>query len=129
MGLSLLTYCLLGLSGGAIAYSRRVRRPRPAWLRPLHYGMGIIIVCLVLLLLGVGIVGTIGHYGNLGHSFHLPAGLAVVSLVLLSAWSASQIRPQQEWARSLHVGTNLALFIGFMLVLLTGWDVVQKYLP
>jgi hypothetical protein len=129
MGLSLLTYCLLGLSGGAIAYSRRVHKPRPAWLRPLHYMMGTVLVCLVLLLLIVGLVGTIGYYGDLGHSLHLPAGLAVVSLVLLSAWSASQIKPQQMWARPLHVGTNLALLMGFILVLLTGWDVVQKYLP
>ncbi|MDJ0552711.1 MAG: DUF4079 domain-containing protein, partial [Microcystis sp. M49637_WE12] len=31
-------------------------------------------------------------------------------------------------ARSLHIGTNLLLFLGFLFVTLTGWDVVQKYL-
>lgn len=86
-------------------------------------------VSLVLLLLTIGLMGTIGYYGNLGHSLHLPAGLTVVSLTLLSAWSATQISPKRLWARSLHVGTNIALFLGFALVGLTGWDVVQKYLP
>lgn len=84
---------------------------------------------LVLVLLGIGIIGTLGYYGSLGHSTHLPAGLSVVSLVLLSAWSATRISPKRPWARSLHLGTNLVLLIGFALVSLTGWGVVQKYLP
>jgi hypothetical protein len=86
-------------------------------------------VGLVLLLLGIGLVGTLGYYGNLGHSAHLPAGLTVVGLVLLSAWSATQISPKQAWARSLHVSLNILLLVSFALVSLTGWDVVQKYLP
>jgi hypothetical protein len=86
-------------------------------------------VGLVLLLLAVGLMGTIGYYGNLGHSAHLPAGLAVVSLTIASAWSASQISPKRPWARPLHVGLNVALFLGFSFVTFTGWLVVQKYLP
>lgn len=86
-------------------------------------------VGLVLLLLVVGIVGTLGHFGSLGHSSHLFAGLTVVGLVLLSAGSATQISVKQPWARSLHIGTNITLFVGFLWVLLTGWNVVQKYLP
>lgn len=86
-------------------------------------------VGLVLLLLAIGIVGTLGHYGNLGHSPHLVAGLTVVVLVLISAGSATQISPKQPWARPLHISTNLALLIGFAAVSLTGWSVVQKYLP
>lgn len=86
-------------------------------------------VGLVLLLLTIGIVGTLGHYGTLNHSSHLPVGLAVVGLVLLSAGSAIQISPQNPWARPLHIGTNLALSVGFISVSLTGWIVVQKYLP
>ncbi len=86
-------------------------------------------VGLVLLLLTIGIVGTLGHYGSLGHSSHLPAGLAVVGLVLLSAGSAILISPQFAWARLFHIVTNIVLFVGFVLVSLTGWDVVQKYLP
>lgn len=86
-------------------------------------------VALVLLLLTIGIVGTLGHYGSLNHSIHLPSGLAVVGLVLLSAGSATLISPQFPWARPLHIGTNIILFVGFALVSLTGWSVVQKYLP
>lgn len=86
-------------------------------------------VALVLLLLAIGIVGTLGHFGTLGHSSHLPVGLAVVGLVLLSAGSATQISAKRAWARSLHIGTNIALFVGFLWVSLTGWIVVQKYLP
>lgn len=86
-------------------------------------------VVLVVLLLAIGLVGTIGHYGNLGHSVHLPAGLVVVALTLLSAWSATQISIEKPWARSLHVGLNVLLFLGFAAVSLTGWSVVQKYLP
>lgn len=86
-------------------------------------------VSLVLLLLAIGIVGTLGHFGSLGHSSHLPAGLIVVGLVLLSAGSAILISPQRTWARSLHIGTNIILLVGFLWVSLTGWGVVQKYLP
>lgn len=84
---------------------------------------------LVLLLLTVGIIGTLGHFGSLGHSPHLFAGLTVVILVVISATSATQIHPQRLWVRRLHVGTNLALLAALMWVLLTGWVVVQKYLP
>jgi hypothetical protein len=53
------------------------------------------------------------HYrslGSLGHSSHLPAGLAVVGLVLLSAGSATQINVKKPWARSLHIGTILPFY-------------------
>jgi ABC-type tungstate transport system substrate-binding protein len=141
MGLSLTAYSLLAVSGLAIAllsrpqWSQRfpqlagLRKHLQPWLRPLHIGLGSILVGLVLLLLCVGIVGTLGHFGSLGHSWHLPMGLSVVVLVLTSAWSASRIHPQRPWARSLHLTLNALLFFGFLGVGLTGWDVVQKYLP
>jgi hypothetical protein len=129
MGLSIAAYLLLALSGIWMFYTRTSHRQRPGWLRSLHYNVGSIMVGLVLLLLTIGIVGTLGHYGTLGHSLHLPVGLAVVGLVLLSAGSALLISPQYSWARTFHVATNIFLFVGFVLVSLTGWDVVQKYLP
>lgn len=127
MGLACLAYGILAFSGGGLFYTRERKQRRPSWLRPLHYGVGIVMVVLVLLLLGIGLVGTLGHYGSLGHSPHLVAGLSVVVLTLVSAGSASQIG-QLAWARSLHVGTNIALFLALAWVALTGWDVVQKYL-
>ncbi|AFY77405.1 MAG: DUF4079 domain-containing protein [Hydrococcus sp. C42_A2020_068] len=129
MGLSLLIYVLLGFSGIWMLNRRLSKRPRPAWLRPFHYIVGAILVFLVLLLLAIGVVGTLGYYGSLGHSPHLVAGLLVVALMLTSAISATQINPKRPWARSLHIGTNIILFGGFVLVTLTGWTVVQKYLP
>jgi Protein of unknown function (DUF4079) len=129
MGLALCTYALLGLSGGAIAYYRLSHQPRPPWFRPLHIALGIMLVSLVLLLLAIGIVGTLGHYGSLGHSVHLGIGLAVVGLVLLSALSTTQIKAGQAWARPLHVSINFLLLLGLAGVSLSGWDVVQKYLP
>ncbi|WAL59059.1 DUF4079 domain-containing protein [Thermocoleostomius sinensis] len=129
MGLSLTAYVLLTITGSWMLVARHHSRPRPKWLRPVHYAIGGTMVGLVLLLLGIGLIGTIGYYGNLGHSAHLPAGLVVVGLTLLSAWSATQISPKRPWARSLHIGTNVALFLGFVLVSWTGWTVVQKYLP
>ncbi len=126
MGLALLAYVLLAATGFWM-FSRR--RQRPTWLRPLHFGIGGIMVFLVLLLLAIGIVGTLGHYGSLGHSGHLMAGMVVVELVLISAWSAVQISPQRPWARFLHLGTNGILLMGFIWVSFTGWQVVQKYLP
>lgn len=128
MGFTLLAYVLLALSGSWIFYTRQVRQRRPLGLPSIHYGVGLSLVGLVLLLLGIGLVGTVGHYGSLGHSTHLPAGLLVVLLVLLSAWSATQIRAGKLWARSLHVGTNLILFVALAWVSWTGWTVVQKYL-
>lgn len=129
MGLSLTAYMILLASGGWLMFSRRQSQPRPKWLRPLHFTIGGIMVGLVLLLLSIGIMGTLGYYGNLGHSAHLPAGLTVVTLVLVSLWSATQISPKRPWARSLHVGVNAALFVAFAIVGITGWSVVQKYLP
>lgn len=129
MGLTIVAYLLLAISGIWLRSARQQRQARPAWLRPFHFGTGIAIVGLVLLLLAIGIVGTLGHYGSLGHSPHLWAGLAVLDLVFLSAWSAVQISPRRPWARSLHLGTNLVLFGALIWVSLTGWSVVQKYLP
>jgi predicted membrane channel-forming protein YqfA (hemolysin III family) len=129
MGLSLLAYLILAGTGAWMMVARRVKQPRPNWLRPFHYIVGGTLVVMVLLLLAIGLVGTLGYYGSLGHSAHLAAGLGVVGLTLLSAWSATQISPQRSWARSLHVSTNLVLLLGFTIVSLTGWTVVQKYLP
>lgn len=129
MGLSLTAYLLLGMTGIWISYTRLLKQQRPKWLRPFHYLIGGVMVALVLLLLAIGIVGTLGHFGSLGHSPHLPVGLTVVALVLLSAGSATQISPRRPWIRYLHVGTNIVLLVGFLLVTLTGWNVVQKYLP
>ena len=129
MGFAIAGYLLLFLSGSTILYSRVMRSRRPVWLRPLHMIIGGITVLLVLLLLFIGLIGTIGHYGSLGHSSHLIAGLLVVFLMLLSGWSALQISPKRPWARTLHLRTNILLLGGFIFVSITGWDVVQKYLP
>lgn len=129
MGLSIAAYLLLALSGGWMSYRRLSHQPRPGWLRPLHLAIGGTMVLLVLLLLAIGLVGTLGHYGSLGHSTHLPAGLWVVALTLLTAWSAVQINAANSWARVLHISLNIALFVGFAIVSWTGWSVVQKYLP
>jgi len=109
---------MIGLAAVMLFAKSWTVRPEPA-----AEGVG-----LVLLLLGIGIVGTLGEFGSLGQSSHLPVGLAVVALTLLSGWSSTQIGTI-SWARSLHVGTNLVLLFGFIFVTLTGWSVVQKYLP
>lgn len=129
MGLTLTGYGLLAMSGSVLFYTRRHDQAQPFWLRPLHLALGSIVVLLVLVLLSVGIVGTLGEYGRLGHSWHLPFGLLVVGLVLTSAWSASRISPERPWARPLHVGLNLGLGLALVGVGLSGWQVVQKYLP
>jgi hypothetical protein len=129
MGFSLLAYLLLAVTGSWIFYGRKTQQSRPRSLRSLHYAIGLILVGLVFLLLTVGIIGTLGHFGSLGHSPHLFAGLTVVLLVVISAASATQIHPKRPWVRRLHVGTNLALLVALIWVLLTGWVVVQKYLP
>lgn len=129
MGLSIAAYFLLALTGIWMFRARKSRRGRRVFARSLHWFLGGTLVVLVLLLLGIGIVGTLGHYGTLGHSVHLWAGLSVVALVLFSAWSATQIGPRQPWARPTHVTTNVLLFFTLAWVSWTGWTVVQKYLP
>lgn len=137
MGLSILAYVLLATSGGWMVWRRKFKPPEAdppnpislGMLRSLHYFLGWILVALVLLLLGIGIVGTLGHYGSLGHSPHLIAGLIVVALVLFSALSASQISAERPWAKRLHISINALLFLGLSWVSWTGWTVVQKYLP
>jgi len=129
MGLAVTGYLLLALSGGGLAYSRSTKQVPSAWLRPLHIVLGSILVLLVLILLSIGIVGTLGEYGSLGHSIHLPLGISVVVLVLVSAWAASRIAAERPWARKLHVAINGILGFALMGVGLSGWQVVQKYLP
>lgn len=129
MGSLLVIYTGLAATGITVRWLRQRSRPYPLWLRPLHLLLGGAALCLVVLLMTIGIVGTLGYYGSLGHSSHLPAGLTVVALFLGSAWSASRISAERPWARSLHIKLNLTLMIALGGVLLTGWDVVQKYLP
>ncbi len=131
MGLAVTGYMLLALTGGWMWVKRSTQQQPcpPGWLRALHLTLGFILASLVLLLLGIGIVGTLGHFGSLGHSMHLPVGLAVVGLTLMSAWSAVQISPAKLWARTLHLTINLFLGVALTLAGITGWDVVQKYLP
>lgn len=129
MGLSLTLYGLLALTGGALWYGRQAQSPRHRWLRPLHYSLGGLLVSLVLLLLSIGIIGTLGEHGSLGHSWHLPMGVGVVLLVLASAWSATRIHPKRPWARPLHVSLNGLLLLAFLAVTYSGWQVVQPYLP
>jgi hypothetical protein len=128
MGLSLLAYSLLAVTGIWMFRARQTQQQRPSWLRSLHYMLGGSLVSLVLLLLAIGFVGTLGHYGTLGHSSHLVAGLIVVGLVLLSAERDS------DWDKMALGATNSHLdkyypFVGLLWVSLTGWNVVQKYLP
>ena len=129
MGLSLSAYFCLLASGTWLLTGRLQKQKRASWVRPLHIALGICIVSLVVLLLSIGIIGTLGEYGNLGHSLHLPAGLVVVALVGLSAWSGSRIHPHRPWARPAHWSINACLGIAFTAVTWTGWQVVQKYLP
>jgi hypothetical protein len=137
MGLSILAYAFLLMTGFWIWQVRNTRRSPigvvlsrvNSIVKTFHYTIGITMVSSVLLLLVIGIVGTLGHFGSLGHSSHLVAGLIVVALVLVSAFSATQISLGKTWARPLHISLNTALFIGFAWVSLTGWSVVQKYLP
>ncbi|MEA5507112.1 DUF4079 domain-containing protein [Halotia wernerae UHCC 0503] len=137
MGLSIMAYLLLAITG---IWMFKVRTSQDfssfiriigghRGVRSLHYTIGITMVSLVLLLLAIGIVGTLGHFGSLGQSSHLVAGLIVVGLVLLSAFSATQISARRTWARPLHIGVNIILFGSFAWVSITGWSVVQKYLP
>jgi hypothetical protein len=128
MGLAIVAYLGLGISGSWIWARRQAGETELGWLSKAHNLTGGILVALVLLLLAIGIVGTLGHYGNLAHSAHLPAGIAVVLLVLLSAGSAAFITPESIWMRSLHVGVNIAMLLGLIWVSWTGWEVVQKYL-
>lgn len=129
MGLACLAYLALGITGTSFLSHRWQRRPRPHWLRPLHYGLGIVLVTATFVLFGIGLAGTWYRHGAWGHSWHLPAGLGVVALVSLSAASALAIAPQRPWARPLHVGTNASLLLGLVAVAWTGWQVVQQYLP
>lgn len=137
MGLSIFAYFILLMTGFWIWQVRNTgRSPIGAVLpsvnnliKTFHYTIGMIMVSLVLLLLFIGIIGTLGHFGSLGHSPHLLAGLIVVGLVLISAFSATQISTGKPWARPLHISLNIVLCVGFAWVSLTGWDVVQKYLP
>lgn len=127
MGLSLLAYLLLGITGIGLFSLRHFKRSRPSWLRMAHYITGLVMVSLVLFLFAIGLGSTLALYGTVGRSQHLIAGLSVVVLVLLSAGSATQISPKRPWARTVHVSINIVLFVGFTWVLLTGWEAVQKY--
>ena len=127
MGLTLLAYALQAMTAIFLNHSRRYRPELRPWLRSLHISIGLALIGLVLLLLAIGLAGTLGHYGSLGHSSHLWAGLTIVGLVFLSGLSASQIC-ETSWGRPLHVSINGILLGALAWVSWTGWQVVQKYL-
>jgi hypothetical protein len=127
MGVTLALYGFLLLLGLWIRH-RRLETDLPvAWLRTAHISLGVGLVATIGLLLSIGIVGTLGHFGSLGHSWHLPAGLLVVGLSLLSAWTGLRIQTSRH--RIIHITMNILLGIALIGVLLSGWSVVQKYLP
>ncbi|UFP92567.1 DUF4079 domain-containing protein [Gloeobacter morelensis] len=128
MGLSLAVYAVLAASGLWVLTRRPGGRGGRA-VRRLHLGAGVVLVSLTLLLLGIGVVGTLGRFGSLGHSPHLGSGLFVVALVSTCAWTARQMFRGRRWAKPLHLGAGSLLLVGFAAVLATGWQVVQKYLP
>ena len=127
MGFTLLAYGLHTLSAFFLNTSRNHRPGLLPLVRSLHVATGIVLVGLVLLLLAIGIVGTLGHYGSLGHSSHVWAGSSVVILVLLSGLSSTQIN-RTFWGRPLHLTLNGILLVALIWVSWTGWQVVQKYL-
>lgn len=130
MGLTVTLFFGLAVVGLILRKQRLQTGVKPQkWLRILHRGLGITLVLLIVNLLAIGVVGTLGHYGSLGHSWHLPVGLVVVVLSFASAWSATRIHPQRPWARPLHLKINSLLFVALALVSLSGWSVVQKYIP
>jgi len=98
-------------------------------LRSLHIFSGVVIVGLVLLLLAIGIVGTLGHFGTLGHSLHLPVGLTVVGLTIAAAVTGLRISGDRLHSRIQHRRVDFVLLLALVWVVFTGWDVVQKYLP
>jgi hypothetical protein len=128
MGLSLLTYSLLVITGFGMFQAHHRLDSRERW-RTVHLALGLLLLVLVVGLLGIGIVGTLGHYGSLGHSMHGPIGGVVVGITLLTAGVALQIQGGHPWARPLHITLNVLLGAAFLGVLGTGWIVVQKYLP
>lgn len=127
MGLSLLAYLLLGITGISLFCLRHTKQKRPNWLPMTHSIIGWIMVGLVLFLFAIGLTSTLFLYGSVGQSEHLIAGLSVVCLVMLSAGSATQINPKRPWGRTVHVGINMVLLVGFAWVLFTGWKGLQKY--
>ncbi|MGK7907192.1 MAG: DUF4079 domain-containing protein [Synechococcus sp.] len=116
---------------GLLLRRQRLNRSVPyrKWLRQLHVGAGLVMVLLIVVLLTIGIVGTLGHFGSLGHSWHLPAGLTVVGLAIASALTGRRIKPKHPNTRTIHLSVNGALAFALLLVLASGWSVVQKYLP
>ena len=128
MGGVILLYVLLLLTGLKLFQQHR------AWLAPgsavrwIHITLGILLVGLVLELLAIGVVGTLGHFGSLGQSVHLWAGVGVTGLTLLTAWHGWQGRRWQS-SRGIHILLNGVLAVALVGVSWTGWQVVQKYLP
>ena len=87
MGLSLVAYAILALTGIWMLRSKSRDGDNNAFLNwmwrignwdnllKFHYFIGWCMVSLVMLLLFIGIIGTLGHFGTLGQSSHLFAGI------------------------------------------------------
>ena len=59
MGLSLTVYVGLLVTGGGVWYGRSHQKSQLSWLRLVHIVLGVILLALVMVLLGIGIVGTL----------------------------------------------------------------------
>lgn len=131
MGLTLFLFLCLALSGGFGRWQRLggkgCQQIAGRW-RSLHIGLGGLLVTTVLLLLAIGLVGSWGEHHSWGHSSHLWAGCSVVVLVIFSAIAGLRSRGGDRW-RVWHLGANGCLLLALLWVLLSGWQVVQPYLP
>ncbi len=87
---------------------------------------------LLLVLMVCGCVGGMAvTYINNGKLFvgpHLVAGLGLACLATLSAALAPYMQQGKNWARTSHIGLNLAIVGIFLWQAVTGFEIVQRIL-
>ena len=93
-----------------------------------HFLMGSLYLVLVV---GGTIGGMAVTYINNGKLFvgpHLIAGLGMMALVAVAAGMAPLMQQGKDWARNLHIASNVAMLGIFGWQAVTGLQIVQKIL-
>ncbi len=135
----LLMWALLALSGYGMFLGIKTKKTRTAdadtrkqlikgQYGKRHFQVGALMLALMVLGTFGGMAVTYINNGKLFVGPHLLVALAMLSMIAVAASLAPLMQAGNEWARKIHVGTNMLLMTLFLWQAVTGMQIVNKLL-
>ncbi|WP_026101230.1 DUF4079 domain-containing protein [Synechococcus sp. PCC 7336] len=93
-----------------------------------HFALGAVYLAAIVVSTVGGMAVTYINNGKLFFGAHLLAGLGMMTLVALAASMSPFMQQGKQWARNVHVVSNIAMLGVFGWQAVTGMQIVQKIL-